>query len=216
MKIRNGSYRDYTPDHYPLGYMMVAYGRDRYGPDFWAKTAVEAAAYRGLFYPLQKAIKRNSGITFDSFRIRALDYFQNQLPANDYTGFQASYGKKMEHFVSDELFPQFTDSTHLIFLNSSYTLPPEFVMQERGKDKLSRIRFQAVTLDDAFSYRNQIIAYTAFEPDLRWGWRDYSVVRLLDLKTKKDRRLTSKTKYFSPDISPDRAIPRSGEHDHNR
>ena len=203
MKLRNGSYRDYTPDHYPLGYMMVAYGRDQYGPDFWAKTAGEAAAYRGLFYPLQKAIKRNSGITFDSFRTRALDYFQNQLPANAYTGFQASYGKKMEHFVSDELFPQFTDSGHLIFLNSSYSRPPEFVIQEWGKETLTRIGFQAVTLEDAFSYRSQMIAYTAFEPDLRWGWRDYSVVRLLDLKTKKDRRLTSKTKYFSPDISPD-------------
>jgi hypothetical protein len=202
MKLRNGSYRDYTPDHYPLGYMMVAYGREKFGPDFWAKTAGEAAAYQGLFYPLQKAIKRNSGSTFDSFHIRALDYFQNQLPANAYTGFQASYGKKMEHFVADELFPQFTDSTHLVFLKSSYTLPPEFVMQEWGKEELTRIRFQAVTLEDAFSYRNQIIAYTAFEPDLRWGWRDYSVVRLLDLKTKKDRRLTSKTKYFSPDISP--------------
>src|SRR4051794_24709142 len=39
MKLRNGSYRDYTPDYYPLGYMLVAYGRDVYGKDFWAKTA---------------------------------------------------------------------------------------------------------------------------------------------------------------------------------
>ena len=38
---------------------------------------------------------------------------------------------------------------------------------------------------------------------LRWGWRDYSVIRVLDLNTKKDNRITSKTKYFSPDISPD-------------
>ncbi len=29
MKLRNGSYRDFTPDHYRLGYMLVAYGRDK-------------------------------------------------------------------------------------------------------------------------------------------------------------------------------------------
>ena len=31
------SYRDYTPDHYPLGYMLVAYGREVYGKDFGTK-----------------------------------------------------------------------------------------------------------------------------------------------------------------------------------
>ncbi len=70
MKIRNGSYRDFTPNHYPLGYMLVAYGRDQYGAGFWAKTAVEAAAFKGLFYPLQKAVERNTGVSFDSFRLK--------------------------------------------------------------------------------------------------------------------------------------------------
>ena len=84
MKLRNGSYRDYTPDHYPLGYMLVAYGRDVYGKDFWARTADEAAAFKGLFYPLQKSIQRNANVSFDSFRTRALDYFQHQLPDNAY------------------------------------------------------------------------------------------------------------------------------------
>jgi hypothetical protein len=203
MKLRNGSYRDFTPDHYPLGYMMVAYGRDRYGADFWAKTAVEAAAFKGFFYPLQKAIQRNAGTSFDSFHIRALDYFRDQLPPNAYGSPSARYGKEMPHFVADELFPQFIDSNKLVFVNSSYRLPPAFVNQQSGYEKLTRIKFRAVTLDDAFSYRNHKIVYAAYEPDLRWGWRDYSVIRVMDLDTKKDVRITSKTKYFSPDISPD-------------
>ncbi len=203
MKLRNGSLRDYTPDHYPLGFMLVAYGRDTYGPDFWAKTAVEAAAFKGFFYPLQKAIQRNAGISFDSFHTKALDYFRRQLPEKAYTSAPAVYGKKMNHFVADELFPQFADSNRLIFVNSSYLLPPEFVSMQTGNEKLTRIKFRAVVLDDAFSYRNHKMVYTAYEPDLRWGWRDYTVLRVIDLETKKDRRLTSKTKYFSPDISPD-------------
>jgi hypothetical protein len=203
MKLRNGSYRDYTPDHYPLGYMLVAYGRDEYGKNFWDKTAEDAAAFKGLFYPLQRSIQRNAGISFDSFHTRALDYFRNQLTENAYSSPPAVYGKASIHFVADELFPQFTDSNQVIFLNSSYYLPPAFVTQQPGNGKLTRLKFQAVAIDDAFSYRNHKIAYTAYEPDLRWGWRDYSVIRILDLNTKKDQRLISKTKYFSPDISPD-------------
>ena len=203
MKLRNGSYRDCTPDHYPLGYMMVAYGREKYGDDFWARTAVEAAAFKGVFYPLQEAIKKNTGISFDSFHMQALDYFRRQLPESAYTSQGAAYGQKESHFVADEIFPQFTDSKHLIFLNSNYRLPPAFVLQEPGSKKQKRIKFRAFSLDDAFSYRDGKIVYTAFEPDIRWGWRDYSVVRLLDLGTNKDIRITNKTKYFSPDISPD-------------
>ena len=203
MKLRNGSYRDYTPDHYPLGYMMVAYGRDQYGDGFWAKTAGDAAAYKGLFYPLQHAVEKNTGVSFDSFHTKAIDYFRNQLPEKSFTSPMAEYGKKMKHFAADELFPQFIDSNRFIFLNSPYTLPPAFVLKESGKEKGIRIKFQAVAIEDAFSFRNHTIAYTAYEPDLRWGWRDYSVIRLLDLNTKKDIRLTRKTKYFAPDISPD-------------
>jgi hypothetical protein len=203
MKLRNGSYRDYTPDHYPLGYMLVAYGREVYGKDFWDKTAGDAAAFKGIFYPLQKSIQRNAGISFDSFRTRALDYFQNQLTENAYSSPQAVYGNANSHFVADELFPQFADSNRLIFVNSSYYLPPAFATQQPGEKKINRVKYRAFALDDAFSYRNRKIVYAAYEPDLRWGWRSYSIIRVIDLDTKKDRRLTTKTKYFSPDISPD-------------
>jgi hypothetical protein len=203
MKLRNGSYRDYTPDYYPLGYMLVAYGRDQYGRDFWGKTAVEAAAFKGLFYPLQKSIQRNAGTTFDSFRIRALDYFKKQVPEKAFRSPQALYGKENSHFTSDQLFPQFIDSTQLIILNNSYRYPPAFeTLQTVGEKKL-RIRFRAVASDDAFSYHGNQIVYTAYEPDLRWGWRNYSVIRMMNLNSGKDRRLTSKTKYFSPDLSTD-------------
>jgi hypothetical protein len=37
MKLRNGSYRDFTPDHYPLGYMLVSYGREKYGDEHLEK-----------------------------------------------------------------------------------------------------------------------------------------------------------------------------------
>jgi hypothetical protein len=203
MKIRNGSYRDYTPNHYPLGYMMVAYGREKYGDDFWARTAVEAAAFKGFFYPLQHAIRKNAGISFDTFRTMALDYFRKQLPEKAYESPEAVFGKASPHFVADELFPQWMDSNRLVYLYSSYRLPPSFVVQDTWNKKATRIKYQAVSNDDAFTYRDGKIIYSAYEPDIRWGWRDYSVLRILDLNTGKDIRITNKSKYFSPDISPD-------------
>lgn len=203
MKLRNGSYRDFTPNHYPLGYMLVAYGREKYGADLWNQTASDAAAFKGLFYPLQKSVRKHTGISFTRFRDQAMEYFKNQLTDSAYTNPAALFGKKEKHFVADQLFPQFVDSNQLVFLQSGYRLPPNFVMQNIQTGKITSIKFQSAAIDNTFSYNNRKIVYTAYEPDLRWGWRDYTVIRLLDIDTKKDVPLTHRTKYFSPDISPD-------------
>src|SRR6201996_4167418 len=77
MKLRNGSYLDFTPDWYPTGYMMVSYGREKFGDMFWKNVTHDAAAYKGGFYPLQTAIKKYSGESFEKFRNDAFDHFRD-------------------------------------------------------------------------------------------------------------------------------------------
>ena len=67
MKLRNGSLKDYVPDHYNLGYLLVNYGYEKYGLDFWGKVTKDASAFKGLFYPFQKAIKRHAGVNYQTF-----------------------------------------------------------------------------------------------------------------------------------------------------
>src|SRR5678816_3069728 len=64
MKLRNGSLRDFVPDHYRLGFMMVAYGREKFGDTIWKQITHDAARYRGLFYPFQRAVKRYTGKSY--------------------------------------------------------------------------------------------------------------------------------------------------------
>src|ERR1700761_7286426 len=82
MKLRNGSYLDYTPDWYPTGYMMVSYGREKYGDDFWKKVTHDAASFDGLFYPFERAIKKYSNEDFEHFRNDAFSYYKNQFAAD--------------------------------------------------------------------------------------------------------------------------------------
>ena len=82
MKLRNGSYRDLVPDHYRLGYMLTAYGREKYGAGIWAKITGDAARYKGLFYPFQKAVKKYTGEDYASFRNNALAFFKQASPGH--------------------------------------------------------------------------------------------------------------------------------------
>ncbi|MEO6637241.1 MAG: hypothetical protein ABIN25_03125 [Ginsengibacter sp.] len=193
MKLRNGSYKDFVPDHYPLGYMLVAYGREKYGDKFWKNVTHDAASYKGLFYPMQKAIKKYSGNNYSTFRKDAFDFFKKELdiPANTPLSTQP--------YVNEE-YPAFSGN-NIIYVKSSYKQIPEFIIREGNTEKKIRVRDNS--LDNHFNVRNGKIVYAAYRPGIRWGYSDYSEIQLLDIARSKQQTLTRHTKYFSPDISPD-------------
>ncbi len=203
LKLRNGSFRDFVPDHYPLGYMLVSFGREKFGDDFWRKVTHDAAAFKGLFYPLQKAIKKYSGLSFSQFRTEAFGYFSNQIKEDISMDSSAIYARENKHFVASEEFPQFVDENNIVLVKSSYKKIPVFILYNIKTQTQKVIKIRAFSLNNYFSYRNNKIVYSGYEPDLRWNWRDYSVIRLLNISSGEEKRLTSKTKYFSPDISAD-------------
>lgn len=192
MKLRNGSYQDFVPDHYPLGYMLVAYGREKYGEDFWKKVTQDAAAVKTTF---RGAVKKYSGISYPQFRMQALGYFKQQFSAKDLKQ------QEPKHFVGDEEFPAFINDTSFIYVKSSYSKVHEFVLRSGSTEKTIRIR--DASLDNQFSYRNGKIVYASYRPDLRWGYKDYSILQLLDVATGTQKSIGKRSKYFSPDLSED-------------
>ncbi|MCH5600801.1 hypothetical protein [Niabella ginsengisoli] len=77
MKLRNGSLKDYVPNHYDLGYLLVNYGVEKYGYDFWRNVTLDASAYKSLFYPMQKAVQKHTGVSYKIFRDSAFNYYKN-------------------------------------------------------------------------------------------------------------------------------------------
>ncbi|MEJ7821071.1 MAG: hypothetical protein WKF85_02050 [Chitinophagaceae bacterium] len=197
MKLRNGSYKDYVPNHYPLGYLLVAYGREKYGDGFWRNVTHDAASFKGIFYPFQKAIRKYSGKNYVQFRNDALGYFKNKFdPKNEKQKISASHKK----FINEE-YPAYINDSTIVFVKSSFEKIHSFIIRN-GKDE-KKIRAKDVSLDNHFSYNNGKIVYTAYQPDKRWGSRDYANLQILDVATGKQQTLTHQTKYFSPDLNED-------------
>jgi len=202
MKLRNGSYRDYTPDWYPTGYMLVAYGRNTYGDDFWKNVTHDAAAFDGLFYPLQKAVKKYSGKDFTQFRTDAFAHFKNEFGLSQPQPVSANRSAdKNQHFIADEEYPAYINSNTLVYTKTTYDNVPVFVTRTGNQEKVIRIR--DYTLDSYFNYHDGKIVYASYRPDLRWGYRDYSELNVLDINTGEQTRITKGTKYFAPAFSDD-------------
>lgn len=199
VKLRNGSYKDYVPDHYPLGYMLVAYGREKYGDDFWKDVTQDAAAYKSLFYPMQNAVKNNAHISFDSFVNNAFSYYHQQW--NDKSLSNLTFIDSAEkNNVVDKKYPYITNDGSVITLHKSYRDNPYFEINHLNGNK-EKIAGQDIINDDYFSYNNGKIVYSSYKPAARWGNKEYGEIRLLDINSKHEKKITSKSRYFSPDIS---------------
>ena len=201
MKLRSGSLKDFVPDHYALGYPLVAYGYEKYGADFWRKVTGDAVHFKGLFYSFNRAVERHSGISYHQFQQDALQHFKaSLLPTGDNANANINYITAIQkNNVTDYLYPVFVNDDTLLVTKKSYKEINSFYFIINGEEE--KIRVKDYVINDYFSYQNGKIVYAAFQSDPRWTNRDYSVIQLLDIYTREQKQLTFKSKYFSPDIN---------------
>ncbi|PVD49383.1 hypothetical protein DC498_25310 [Terrimonas sp.] len=198
MKLRNGSLRHFIPDHYALGYLLTAYGREAYGDHFWTNVTDDAARFRGLFYPFQKAVKKYSKLSYKNFVNDAFLFYKKQDAAFSDAAF-ITQGNN--HYVSNYIAPYFKGSDTIIALKKTYRERPAWYMLSKNGEK--KIRVKDIGDDDYYAYAANKIVYTAMQPSVRWDQRDYSIIKILDINTNTVKQLTHKSKYYTPGISDD-------------
>ncbi|MGZ3763462.1 MAG: hypothetical protein ACXVA2_02310, partial [Mucilaginibacter sp.] len=102
---------------------------------------------------------------------------------------------------ANQEYPAFVNDTTLIYMKSTYDHLPAFMIRSGNNER--QISVRGLSLDNYFAYHNGKIVYASFRPDLRWTYRDYSELVILDVATGEEHRVTRDSKYFSPDFSTD-------------
>lgn len=199
MKMRNGSLRDYVPNHYELGYLLVAYGRKQYGEDLWRKVADDAVRFKPLFYPFQGSVKKYTGKSYARFVNDALQFYRQQWQTRRFDTV-SWFTRPVAHEVVHYQYPYAAEAGSVIVLKTgNRNIPAFYRILPNGEEK--KIAVKDISTDQYFSYRNGRIVYAASQPDIRWGNREFQSVRLLDVATGVQRTLVNRSRYFSPDIS---------------
>ena len=200
-KLRSGSMKDLVPNHYALGYLMVAYGYGRQGDGFWARVTDDAARFKGLFYSLQSAIKKQTGLKFNAFVKHAIDSFQSLMPVVVNHPSVQMINKVDTKRVVDHHFPIFLGGDSVLALRKAYNQLPHWVIFNQGKQ--SRLGVKNIGVDDYYTYKRGNIVYAAYSPDPRWQWKESSDIILYNIYDRTEQRVTKGKRYFSPDLSND-------------
>jgi len=200
-KLRNGSLKDVVPDHYQLGYMLVGHGINNYGNGFWGKVTHDAARFRGLVYPFQKAVKRHAGVNYRQFVNQTFNEFKSQFPLNENINNELAYTKSNIRRVVDYLFPTWYSKDTVLALRKPYNQLPHWVLLNKNSSK--RIGLKFIGIDDYFNYKKGKIIYTGYSTDARWDWREFNDVYVYNLRDGSTDRITKNQRLFSPDFSND-------------
>jgi len=203
-KNRNGSYKDMLPDHYRLGYMMLTKARKEGGNEMNKTIHNQASAYEGIIYPFSKATKRNLGMStkqlYDAAWADKKQDWEKELEQTELIP-TTRLRDKNKKTVTNYDYPRVLPDGNIVVRKRSFKKTTNIYLLKGNEEK--KLTTVGISADSYMSYGGGYLAWTESAVDIRRGNKDFSDVLLYNIEKDKRIRLTKKTKYFSPAVSPD-------------
>ena len=202
-KILNGSYRNFVPDHYQSGYQMVTWALAKNDPQIWNNVFKFTAKYPFTLNPVNISLNKTSDLSKRKLWNEASDSLRNiwkkDLPENSYAAINPAKRGDYINYYS----PLFVSNDSIIAIRTSLYAPPSFVLINPRLKTEKRLHTPGQIYPWFISYGNGRIVWVETEPDPRWENREYSVIKMMDVRSGDVRKISRKTRYLAAAVSPD-------------
>jgi hypothetical protein len=205
-KANNGSYKDFVPNKYELGYQLVGLTRELYGPLIWSNVMSRVGRRAYSFAPFSLALKKEIGLNkyglYDSVTNKLRDRWLELDQSISKSKFQQMTRTTSSAYLNYNL-PVFFRDSLTIAVKSSLDDLTKFVCI--NKDGIEKKLFTAGVnyIPESLSASDSIIYWSEMTNDPRWSFRDYRVIKSFNYNTQKLSQITHKTRYVAPSVSPD-------------
>ncbi len=203
-KAMFGSYSDYVPDPYTLGYQLVANARILYSYNIWDKTLQNIGRNPYQVIPFAYGFKKHTGINPKL-------HYENTLDFLDSVWKLQNQNRKFTDFKTKVK----TDKVFTDFRNPCYVNDNEIIALKNSMDDISRIvktdslgNYQTIytpgdIINDYISYSSGKIVWAEQVADFRWSLKSTSLIKVYDIKNKKSNIIARNKRYFTPVFSDD-------------
>lgn len=203
-KAAHGSLKDYVPSEYHLGYAITSKVREQYGASVWEKAIDESGKRPFAITPFSNSLKKSTGLTKQKLFKKILTDLKAEWETENaklnlsssvlLSGIATNY--------TDYRYPQLFEGGKILAVKSSYDDIRRIVsIDAAGREEV--IVTPGPGLNQTLSYAHGLICWAEYRGDARWQQRDYSEIKIYDIKAKKLINLTKKSRYFAPRISHD-------------
>lgn len=198
-----GSYKDYYPNIYHLGYHLVTHARRQYGADVWNDVINRSAKYSYWPFTFSRSMKkitgRNAKGIYQDTMTELDSLWRQQIEGLEFTAAKKLNNRKKRVWTNYK-FPQtLFDGTVVVLLTG---MADPHTLVQIGPDGNEK-RLIQIAPTDRISVNGNKICWAVNNPDGRWCAQSFSDVVVYDVKTKQRNEITTEGKYFSPAPAPD-------------
>lgn len=195
-----GSYKDLKANHYVLGYLLVAYGKEKYGEKLW--DSIYRYVARNSYNPVAfySALKKYTGKSKTAFYEEAIIYISDKWRTED-TVRQNKTGKSHPIKKADQWYRYryplpVEENGFVAFKESLYDLGVFVHIDSTGNE--TPLLYPGHLLRGAFSVDNGKIFYSALSRHPRWPNIEYADIWMYDMNNGQLSQITKKERLFSP------------------
>ncbi len=193
-----GSYREYIPDHYQLGYQITAYANTKYDENFWDKVVRFAVRNPYTFAPTYFGMKKyyktsTTKLTRETFA--DLNDYWNKLPHQPNTSTQISDDPQKGYTTYS--YPQYLDSGVVLSLYKTLDRPDAFVLTDK-EGKRRHIAYTGVVSSRPSEVVGGRVWWTEYRRSTLFAERVDSKLCYMDLERGRTRTLNRMDKVLYP------------------
>lgn len=200
------SFKHFIPDHYVLGYHMVAHLRKRTGDrDIWGKVSGRSWSFPFLPFAFSNAIKNKSGLyvtgLYEDMAQSLKKEWQEQIDQLKLTPFEKVNTRNSKAYT-DYLYPQPQDDGSVLVMKMGIGDIEQFVLLKDGQEK--KVHTPGFVNDAGMlSAHSNVIVWNEHGYHPRWRVKNYSRVKLYDMTSHKERIIGDKNdRYGAAALSP--------------
>ncbi len=200
------SYKHYVPNHYVLGYFMTTYVKRHYGPEAWGRILTRTYNLPFIPFRFSGAIKKETGLKVEKLyrkTVQELDsLWTGQVAELEETPVTALPTNQNRAFTNYQ-YPQYLTDGRIIAQKSGLADIEKFVVLDKNAGEKKVFVPGFISPNGMLSVANDRIVWTESGFDIRWGQRDYTVIKTFDVNTGEKQQLTRQTRLSAPAFSPD-------------
>ncbi|HBL76977.1 MAG: hypothetical protein A2W90_19605 [Bacteroidetes bacterium GWF2_42_66] len=201
-----GSYKDYVPNHYYLGYWLTGKVKEKYGTNIWNAGMTKAARNPFSVTPINSALKKETGMNQNGLYKQVFSELKNEWQQ------EIAEAGVQEYPVVSPARKAFTNYLYAhpykgnlyALCESLGDIPRIVCIDSLKKEKV--LHSPAYLFEESFSGEKNLLIWSENQPDIRWTHSDRSVICVLNLETGEKKRFRTENKLFAPKIAPDLTV----------
>ncbi len=205
-KANYGSFLDFVPGKYELGYQLVGLSRVNYGPSIWSNVLNNVGRRPYTLAPISYSLKKQIGFNkyhlYDTLTLQLQENWlqEDKLAEEDKSQVLTDIEQKL--YTNYNLPVIFRDSLIIAVKSSLDDLTKVVLLDNNGKER-DLLTVGVNYYSESLSVSDSMLYWSELVTDPRWLLRDYRVIKSYSFKSGNTELLTQRTRYYAPSVTRD-------------